>query len=304
MRPMRTDQGGLMHYFRRRPGTLAIMKILMLTYQSPREIPSYAHLIRRRQEHKQVDVRLRGSSWTLTIFGSIGAIASLYGVLCAGCAGLGLLTVLLAAVPFNETTVIGFAVMGILFLAVGGIAMIGTGVSRVIAGARTRRAWDLMLMLPHPRHEVILYLIAPAYSPGLLIVSLSVIEIFTLGPLALQKSNYFGWWLILLVALTVEWMQITALTVSVGMLSARGGLSYSLPLLFGMVWIIARAGAGALVALLMGVPAMVFLFAGPVNGIAVSHRWPVGVVIATLYLLALEIGVRWSFARAVARAGE
>jgi hypothetical protein len=280
------------------------MRILVLTYQSPRETPAYALLIRHRQEHKQVDVRLRGSSWTMTIFGSIGAIAALYGVLCAGCAGLAMLTVFLAALPINETTVIGFAVTGILLMAAGGIAVIGAGVSRVIAGARARRAWDLMLMLPHPRHEVMLYLIAPAYSPGLLIVSLSVVEIFTLGPLALQQSNYWGWWALLLVALTVEWMQIIALAVAVGMLSARGGLSFSLPLLFGIVWMVARAGVGALVATLMGVPMSVFLFAGPVNGITVPHWWPVGMVIAALYLLALEIGVRRLFARAVVRAGE
>ncbi len=282
------------------PGTLTIWRILTLTYQAPH----YAHLIRRRQEHKQVDVRLRGSSWTMTIFGSLGAIASLYGLLCAGCAGFALLAVVLTAIPFSETTLIGFAVMSILLMAAAGISVVGAGVSRVIANAQTQHAWDLMLMLPHPRHEVMLYLIAPAYSPGLLIVSSSLIEIFTFGPLVIQGSVFCGGQLILLAALTVEWVQIFALAVTVGMLSARGGLSISLPLLFGLVLVLARAGAGALVATVMGVPVPVFLFAGPINGITVTPWWPVGLLIAALYLLALEIGVRWLFARAVVRAGE
>jgi hypothetical protein len=296
---MSTDQRGLMRYFKREPGTLAILRALTLTYQAP----PYALLIRRRMEHKQVDVRVRGS-WTVTIFGSIGAIVVLYGLLGAGCAGLALFGVLFTVIPLNGTTVIGFAVMGVLLMAAGGIAVIGTGVSRVIAGARARRAWDLLLILPHPRHELLLYLIAPAYSPGLLIVSLSVVEIFTLGPLAVQQPNLWGGWLLLLAALTLEWMEIIALAVTVGILSARGGLSFSLPLLFGIASMVARTGAGALVATLMGVRVSAFLFAGPANGITVPHWWPVGVAITALYLLALDILVRRLFARAVVRAGE
>jgi hypothetical protein len=284
----------------RSPGTLAILRTLTLTYQAP----PYARLIRHRQDHKQVDVRLRGSSWRVTIFGSIGAIASLYGVLCAGCAGFGLLAALLTAIPFNVTTVTGFAVMSILLMAAGGIAVIGTGVSRVIAVAKTRRAWDLLLMLPHPRHEVVLYLIAPAYSPALLIVSLSVVEIFTFGPAVIQAQNLCGQQVILLAALTVEWMQIVALAVTVGILSAHGGLSFSLPVLFGVVLMLLRAGAGALVARSMGAPVTVFLFAGPVNGIMVPDRWPVGLIIAAMYLLALEMIVQRLFAWAVIRTGD
>jgi hypothetical protein len=295
-----SSQRGLMRYFRREPGTLAILRILTLTYRAP----PYAHLIRRRLERKQVDVQVRGSSWTVTIFGSIGAIAVLYGLLCAGCAGLGLLAALFSVFPINGTTVIGFAVMSILLMAAAGIAVIGTGVSRVIAGARARHAWDLLLILPHPRHELVLYLIAPAYSPGLLIVSLSVVEIFTLGPLAIQRSSFWGGWLILLAALTLEWMQIIALAVAVGILSARGGLSFSLPLLFGIAAMVARAVAGALVATMMGVPVSLFLFAGPVDAITVPHWWPVGLAIAVLYLLTLEVIVRRLFAQAVVRAGE
>jgi hypothetical protein len=67
---------------------------------------------------------------------------------------------------------------------------------------------------------------------------------------------------------------------------------------------VARAGAGALVATLMGVPAAVFLFAGPVNGISVAHWWPVGLAITALYLIALEVVVRRLFALAVLRVGE
>jgi hypothetical protein len=283
------------------PGTLAILRILTLNYGPP----PYARLIRRRRQNQQVQVRVRKSSWTVTIFGSIGAILSLYGLLCAGCAAFGLLAVLVAAIPFNSSTAIGFVILSILLMAAAGIAVIGAGVSRVITVARTRNAWDLLLMLPHPRHEVILYVIAPAYSPALLFVSLSVVEIFTVGPTVVQSPNLYGQRLVLLAALTVEWAQIMALAVTVGILSARGdALSFSVPVLFGIVVMLLRAGAGWLVARLLGVPATAFLFAGPTNGIVTADLWPAGLVIAVIYLAALEIIVRRLFAGAISRTGE
>jgi hypothetical protein len=283
------------------PGTWTILRILTLNYQAP----PYARLIRRRQENKRVQVRLRKSSWTVTIFGSIGAIISLYGLLCAGCAAFGLLAVLIAAIPFNPTTVIGFAILSVLLMAAAGIAVIGAGVSRVITVARSRNAWDLLLMLPHPRHEVILYVIAPAYSPALLFVSLSVVEIFTVGPAVVQSSPLYGQRLILLAALTVEWAQLIALAVTVGILSARrGGLNFSVPVLFGLVLVLLRAGAGWLAAVILDTSAMAFLFAGPTNGIVAADRWGFGLVIAAIYLAGLEIVVRWSFGWAISRTGE
>jgi hypothetical protein len=283
------------------PGTLTILRILTLNHRPP----PYARLIRRRQQNQQVRVRVRKSSWTVTIFGSIGAILSLYGLLCAGCAAFGLLAVLIAAIPFNPSTAIGFAVLSTLLMAAAGIAVVGAGVSRVITVARTRHAWDLLLMLPHPRHEVILYVIAPAYSPALLFVSLSVVEIFTVGPAVVQSPNLYGQRLILLAALTVEWAQIMALAVTVGILSAHGdGLSFSVPVLFGIVVMLLRAGAGWLVAGLLGLSATAFLFAGPADGVIAADRWPAGLVIAVIYLVALEIVVRRSFAWAISRTGE
>ncbi|NDJ79111.1 MAG: hypothetical protein GYB65_22915 [Chloroflexi bacterium] len=203
----------------------------------------------------------------------------------------------------------GLVVVLLVLLALPGIgaALTGISISRPIRRERARNTWDSLLLLPQPRHAIVLYTVAAAYNPQVFIIAVSMLEIVAV----ITAGLAVGWWfLVLCAALVVEGLQIMALSVSVGIISATGSredFSLAGPVLYGMLLVAVRALTGALVAAAVGYGGSSYAVAvllGPLCGLATSDGWVAGLVISAIYLLALEILVRRTFAWSITHAGE
>jgi len=185
-----------------------------------------------------------------------------------------------------------------------GAALVAGRINRAIARARARRVWGDLLLLPYPRHEIVVYSIVPDFSPGLLTIAL----FWNMALAFIGIGTIHGWWSLVIVALLiVESVQLAALSVAAGIALARSTrLNLAGLLLFGAVLTLGRAGIGLGLAGVSGLPDDVRWFGlslGPLGAVA-----PAGVIggalVAVSYVLGLEMLVRVMFAWGVEHAGE
>jgi ABC-type transport system involved in multi-copper enzyme maturation permease subunit len=289
----------------RSPGTLTILRALSPGYHAS----PYARQLRRYRHRVPWPPRVQGVINALPAIGCMGLF-----LLCSGLAvmnrpqGQGPVFV----VTINPTqdqvvyTLLCVA-LGVFWLPAIGAALIAGRISRVIGQERARHTLDYLLMLPHDRNEVLLHAAGRAYAPLPFIIGLGFIELAALG-LAPLPGVRVGWpSLALLGMLLVEWLQLGALSVAVGILAGSARLGLGLAALYAVLMVLSRAALGwiaAGAAGLAGNARVLALIVGPWSGSVSRDGWPVGIALGALYLLALEALVRGVFAWSAARAGE
>jgi hypothetical protein len=221
-----------------------------------------------------------------------------------------LLTLLLLTVIWTcggtYTTFVVLAALPILFLLLApmlvaaGIMVIAVQMSSAISQIQHKSLWTDLLLLPYERSSLILYSLSGAYFPvismiGMLLMGLIPILVLP-GPI-----------LVLIPFIIIEWMQLQAFGVTVGLAGTLGRFSSPgrmITLSLSILGMILRAGFGWLMAahddrtvqytsLILG-PLVSLLAFPPV----------IGIIVVALYLLGLEALIRGLFTYAVNRAGE
>ncbi len=196
---------------------------------------------------------------------------------------------------------------GILGIAVGLLVLVSSMVSttssvyHAIRREQVVHTWDLLLLLPYPREQVILRTAAQSYKPFTALISLALVAIA-----ARQLANFqFRPLFLLYQLLALEWLQLTAFHVAGGLMLANvRQVGPAGPLLLSFSVIMIRTVGGLAVALLFSLPTNAALLVGPLSITLTTTSVFIRAAIALLYLLLLESAVRFLFAYAVARAGE
>ncbi|HEX3049366.1 MAG TPA: hypothetical protein VHP83_01845 [Aggregatilineaceae bacterium] len=176
-----------------------------------------------------------------------------------------------------------------------------SSVYRSIRREQTAYTWDLLLLLPYPREQVILRTAAQSHKPIIPMISLVLVVIAARQLADLQ----FGPLLLFYGLLAFEWLQLTAFHVAGGLALANSRrLGLIGPPLLSLSVIVVRACGGVAVAQLFSLPTDAALLLGPLSIGLTTESVLVRAIITLVYLLLLELGVRFLFAWAVARAGE
>jgi hypothetical protein len=180
-------------------------------------------------------------------------------------------------------------------------------ISRVIAGERLLNTWTDLLLLPYQRHTIMLQSVAHTfnpllYFPGLWISEFAVIAVFIAAELSIDRILY------VCVLVAVEWVQLLALGIVVGLSSActsRKDAYPAVPVALGLLLAVARGSGALLATVLLNVPVdpRLALLVGPLM-VSFSSPWAVGILLGGLYLLTLEVLVDRSFEWCIAHAGE
>jgi hypothetical protein len=193
------------------------------------------------------------------------------------------------------------ALTGIIVIA-GGLILVAGSVGQVITTERQSQRWHDLLLLPVDRSRVILSMVASVYAPlfsllGLLIVLFSSQQI---SGLTLNHE------LLLYIPLLIEWLQLQALGVSIGITGAIADrrrvsmliLIATLITLRGVVgWMLAALGEASLST--RGVAPLI----GPLVGVPVFYQGA-GLLIGVGYLWGLELIIRGIFRWGVEHAGD
>jgi hypothetical protein len=281
-----------------RAGTLTIWRTITATYQ----VPPYARLYWRYQRKRESTVPHRVANGLFNACFSTSLIITLPVLMCTG---------VWSALSANSLTMLIVSFSGLALLPGIGVMLLASRIGWAAHTIKRQYTWDLLLMLPHPRDEVVLYAVASAYEPGPLLMSLGIVEPLALA-LCLWSINS-SWWhvpilVFLPVAILLEWLQWIALSGSVGLLSShQSHTNLALPVVFGVVMTLIHTGGGWIVAHLLDFPrsaTLAALLLGPLSGIASPDAHLTGLVIAGIYLLAMETGVRGLFGWAVRQVNE
>lgn len=195
-----------------------------------------------------------------------------------------------------------FACITISFLAFwSGITFLA---GRIAIGAKQYQAtafWNLLLLLPHDRGELVLVLINHAYHAGPLTVSLLLTEMcaFLLNGPALIFP-------LVAVLVLYEWLQWNVLGINKGLWAGNDNTPAITVVAFSLAASIFRAGSGLIIAIILDIPVLLPVMVGPLSIIRPDPPSSViaGLVLGLMYLGLLELTVRQTFTAAVARLGE
>jgi hypothetical protein len=279
----------------RRSGTLAIVRLIRWPVSAPPYVYLYGHLKAQQRQRREAEtpaavtvltrwVERMSCCLVVVLLSGVCGVLRLY----AQATGAGICAPVLCTAAF-----------GVLVLPGIGTAVIAHSISRPLAFERSQWTWDYLLMLPYPRDEVVFYTVGSRYNPRVSLMALGVTELVVVFSAGLAFP-------VIGILLVIEWFQLMALSVTVGIISASGwrqNLDVVGPVGLGLATLVVRSGIGRLAATVVGVPGNfrnVALLVGPLFGIISADRWYIGLVIAAIYLLALEVLVRrlltWSLA--------
>lgn len=290
----------------RRASSLTIVLTLSLTYHY---VPDYARhtwrlhrLLRLRQSvarQRRLEARplLRAVNTMTSVLLVVGLCLALILVpsLCR------------LTLPYQAWPVLMWGLVGALLVMPGiGAALIVQSISRAISIERRARTWDMLLLLPHDRRDVVLHCVADSYSPQIFALSLGIIEFIALMSAALALDQ-IG--LVICALLVVEWIQLAALSITAGIATGtrlHKPLDIIGPALFGGLLIVVRVGLAWIVAALLPpaeVTAINVSVIGPLIALAAPDRL-LSVALIAGYFLALEALVRTAFAWTIRHVGE
>jgi len=178
--------------------------------------------------------------------------------------------------------------------------------SRMVGMAHLRHTWLDFLLLPYDRQEIVLYSIAPGYMSFQVAMGLLVAECAALlvHPLATPRT------VLLIAVVVIEWMQWIVLCLVAGIMLGINndpGRPSIYGALGGFALVLAHASGGMAITWLAGEPSSVMLaslIVGPPILLGTSIPFPLALVLSVLYLIALEVLVRRSFAWAIEHLGE
>ncbi|NDJ79112.1 MAG: hypothetical protein GYB65_22920 [Chloroflexi bacterium] len=204
----------------------------------------------------------------------------------------------------NVTVAWAGVVTGLLALGSGtAINIIRT--NRAITYERARNTWTDLLLLPYDHHQIVLHTVAPAFVPHLLAISGLLAGTSAL----LLRATPDLRTLIVLVLLTLELFQIMTLCAAIGMTSAAAHrrMPPLIPLALALGLVVLHAGGGWLLAggtAATPATARAALLIGPLTGVLAHDVWSRALLLAAVYLLALEVLVRGLFAWSITRLSE